>query len=337
MRPPATTAPANRTDADTPGPNAREAPSVVHRPVPVLPRRRPDRVLAGCLGLLGLGLAANAVAGPLVADAVDYGLTESLHNQAIGLEAFSLAVVAPMCLVAAVLVHRTKPAGAVLALAPALYAAYMLVQYVVGPGYERYPPVLLFHLGLFVLSGLVATRAWASIEIGNLPPASARLRRRRSTVVLGLAGFVVLRYLPALVGSLGREPLTGEFAEEPGFFWSILLMDLGIVVPVAVATAVGLWRGVPHAAKALYGLVGWFALVPPSVAAMSVAMVLNDDPNASSASVALFAAAAAAFGAYAVGLYRPLLDGARSLPPRHEDDRHVGTFSPVGGTGQGVG
>jgi hypothetical protein len=54
-------------------------------------------------------------------------------------------------------------------------------------------------------------------------------------------------------------------------------------------------------------VIGWFALVPPSVAAMSAAMSINDDPHASTANLVAFTAAAVVFGAYAITVYRPLL------------------------------
>lgn len=132
-------------------------------------------------------------------------------------------------------------------------------------------------------------------------------------MLLGLAAFVTSRYLPALAGSVGEEALTEEFAAEPAFFWTILLMDLGIVVPLAVAAAIGLRHGTGAAVKGQYAIVGWFALVPPSVAAMAVAMVVNDDPHASSASMVVFVAAAAAFGMVAVRVFRPLVVGNRLL------------------------
>lgn len=277
-------------------------------------RRRPDRVLAATTVALAIGLAANTLLGPAFADVVDYPLSDTLRNQTIGLELVSLLLVAPLCLAAATQAARGRAAGAVLALAPATYTAYMFVQYVVGPGYDRYPPVLLFHLALFVLAGVVAVRAWASLAPADLPPVGTRVRRARAKMLFVLAGFVVGRYVPAVVGSLTGQPLSGEFRQEPAFFWTILLMDLGIVVPSAVAAALALRRGSGVAVKAMYALVGWFALVPPSVTAMAVVMVVNDDPYASVASLGLFSVAAVAFTAFAVAVYRPLVTGA--LGPR---------------------
>ena len=239
-----------------------------------------DRTLERALLALAAGLVANTLLGPLAFDLVDYGLSESLRNQAIGLEAVSFLLVAPVCIAAAGFVRAARPAGAVLALAPATYTAYMAVQYVVGPGYLRYPTVLALHLGLFVVGGIVAVRAWASIEPGHLPPMTASRRRQRAAVLVGLGVFVV---------------------------------------PAAIATAIVLRRGTPTAAKAMYGLVGWFALVPPSVAAMAITMVVNDDPHASVGSTVLFGAAAVAFAVYAVRLFRPLFAPRPSNPRSHDN------------------
>ncbi|ADB63085.1 hypothetical protein Htur_4266 (plasmid) [Haloterrigena turkmenica DSM 5511] len=80
-------------------------------------------------------------------------------NQTIGLEAVSLLIVAPWSAAAAVLVIRGDRAGSVLAVPPAAYAAYMFPQYVVGPQYLEYSPVIALHLSIFVLSGGVLLRA----------------------------------------------------------------------------------------------------------------------------------------------------------------------------------
>lgn len=269
--------------------------------------RRPDRFLAWSAYALAAGLVANTLLGPAFADIVEYPLSDTLRNQAIGLELVSLLLVAPLCAAAGALAGRGQAAGAVLALAPAGYTAYMFVQYVVGPGYVRYPPYLLFHLALFVLAGAVAGRAWASLAPAELPPIGNRVRRARANVLFVLAGFVVTRYLPALAGSLADQPLTGEFREAPASFWTILLMDLGIVVPTTVAVALALRRGSAVAVKAMYAVVGWFALVPPSVAAMALVMVAADDPYASPASLVLFSVAAVAFLAFADKVFRPVL------------------------------
>jgi hypothetical protein len=267
--------------------------------------------LALALAALGLGLAANSLLGPLAFDAIRYPFSGSVRNQLLGLDAVSLLLVAPLCVLAGVLALRGNPAGPVLALGPATYTAYMFVQYVVGPQYLGAPRILALHLGLFILSVVVTAKAWSAVVPARLPAMSPSRSRRRGVIALGLAAFVVSRYVPVLLGSWSGEPIAAEFRAAPSFFWTILLMDLGIVVPAGVATAIALLRRTPGAARAMYALVGWFALVPPSVAAMSVAMALEHDPNATTGGTVVSVAAAALLAAFAVGVFRPLFAGSR--------------------------
>lgn len=260
------------------------------------------------IALLGLGVAliANSLLGPFVADAVRYPWSASMRNQAIALEAFSLFVVAPLCVLAGVLALRGHGAAPLVAFGPAAYAAYMFVQYVVGPEYTSYPAVLPLHLAVFVLGAGTAVAAWAAVD--RLPRPGRRSERRYAVLLLLLlAAFVVSRYLPALLAGSGGEPLPAEFRDDVSMFWSILLLDLGIVVPATVAAAVALFRGADWGSKALYLILGWFALVPPSVAAMGIVMVANDDPNASVGQTIVLTVVAVVFAALAVRLYRPLL------------------------------
>lgn len=260
---------------------------------------------------LGAGLIVNSLLGPLVADAIDYPWSESMRNQAIGLEAVSLFAVAPLGILAGVLAMRGHRAAPLVAFGPTAYTAYMFVQYVIGPEYPNYPGVLLLHLALFVLGLGMAVTAWAAVDRDRLPKMARRSERRYGVLLLALAAFIVSRYVPALFAGLEGEPLTAEFRADVSMYWSIFLLDLGIVVPATIAAAVALIRGAAWGRKALYAILGWFALVPPSVAAMAIAMVVNDDPNESTGQTIVLNVVAVAFAALAIALYRPLFGHRR--------------------------
>ena len=131
---------------------------------PSATRGRSVGPLALGLVAIGVGLAAVALLGPFAAGVIDYHVTETVRNQTIGLDAVSLLVVAPLSLLAALLVVRGHLAGAPLALGIGAYTTYMFVQYIVGPEYERLPGnnELLFplYLVLFALGWLVGLAAW---------------------------------------------------------------------------------------------------------------------------------------------------------------------------------
>lgn len=101
--------------------------------------------------------------------------------------------------------------------------------------------------------------------------------------------------------------------------WSIVLLDLGIVLTATAATAVALLAGRGWARRALYAILGWWAFVPASVAAMGITMIARDDPYASVGQTVVLALRAVAFVGFVVYLYRPLFQPARIEPPAPDD------------------
>lgn len=246
------------------------------------------------------------------ADLVDYPLTETLRNQTIGLDAVTLFVVAPVAVWAGFIVRRRHRLGPVLAVVVGSYAAYMYLQFVIGPNYTHYPGTLPLQMGLSTLGGAVAIQGWKLAGQCELGPLAVRARSRHSIALFALAAFIVLRYLPAVPAAVANESIPEGSLGDPAMFWSIFLMDLGIFVPVALATAVALRRGTPWALRSHYVVVGWFGLVNLAVLAMSIVLSLNDDPHAASGQIALFGVTAAVVVAYAVRLFRPLVVEGRS-------------------------
>jgi hypothetical protein len=255
---------------------------------------------------LGAGLIANSLLGPLVADAIHYPWSESMRNQAIGLEAVSLFLVAPLCIFAGVLAIRGHRAAPLLGIGPAAYTAYMFLQYVVGAR-------------IHALRGDPAA-ARIAVHPGDRGRARLGERDRPRTPAVGdswlrasVRGAPVRarRVHPVQVPAGARrghrrDRIAAEFRQDVSMYWSIFLLDLGLVVPATVAAAIGLLRGTSWARKALYAVFGWFALVPPSVAAMGIVMVIKDDPNASVGQAIVLSVAAVAFATLAIRLYLPL-------------------------------
>jgi hypothetical protein len=269
--------------------------------------------LACCLFGIAAGLAAIAALGPLLTGVIDYHVTETLRNQVIGLDAVSLLLVAPLSLLSAGLVLRRHRAGAALALGIGAYTAYMLIQYVLGPEYERLPGnnELLFPLCLvlFTLGWIVAVLAWNVLAIEGGPP--ARKDRLVGPIILLplLAVLAFGRYAFALVDWMSATPEDEGYLAGPTFAWTIGLLDLGIFLPATAATCIGLVRGADWAARALYLVVGWFGLVGPAVAAMAITMYVNDDPVASGGNALLMSLLGLAFLVLAIYVYWPLLRG----------------------------
>ena len=266
-------------------------------------------------------LVLNSVLGPLVLDVVSYPITETVENQLIGLELVTVLLVAPWATVAGVAALRGRPAAPIFGFAPSAYAAYMFVQYVLGPEYARYSLTSLAHLGIFVLSAGLMLWSWSLSGRASLPPLRAGQAQRSALLLFALAAFVLLRYSGAVAGSFTGAEIETEFAQERTFFWSILLLDLGVVVPCTVAAGLALMRGRVVGQRALYSAVGWFALVPPSVAAMAAVMWAKNDPNASMPTVLLLSIASMAFGAFAWRTLRPLRTSPGGADHYERNDR----------------
>jgi len=277
--------------------------------------------LAVGVAAIGVGLAIVSLLGPIAGGLIDYHVTETLRNQTIGLDAVSLLVVAPLSGFAALLVLRRHVAGPALALGIGAYTSYMLIQYIVGPEYERLPGnnelIFPLYLVLFALGWIVALAAWNQIGTARVPR-SRRRDRLVGKLVLPLLGFLAFsRYLAALPDWMSASPADSSYLAGPTFSWAIAMLDLGIFLPATIGACAGLVRGSPWAYKALYTVVGWFALVGLAVAAMAITMYANDDPNASGASAAFMTTLGVALAVLALFVVKPLFRAhPRSKAPK---------------------
>jgi hypothetical protein len=260
--------------------------------------------VAGCVASLSL-------LGPLVTGVIDYRITDLVLSQLIGLDAVSLALVAPLAALAGVLTLRGHALGPVLALGPAAYVAYMVPQYVLGPDYlnlagnnERFFGLL---LALFVLGVCGAITAWAAIDLSRLPVSNAR-ERLVGRVLLPIAAVMVFgRYALALADWMSATPTAKDYLAGPTFGWTIALLDLGLALPASVAVCIGVRRDARWAQKGLYAIVAWYALVGTAVAAMAISMYVRDDSTMFAAQMAIMSVLGAALVALFLLLHAPLL------------------------------
>lgn len=277
-------------------------------PRTIAPER--SRWLAIATLLLGLGAAAVSLLGPLVAGTIEYHVSDDAANQVAGGDFAGLVLVAPVSVLAAFLLWRGHRAGPVLALGPALYGLYMYSQLAVSGDIARYSGnserFFLLYLGLFVIAGAIAVRAWSLIE-HDLPAPPRRLDRGFAWFLAVVATFLTIGlHLPGMLDAWSDTPTSSEYLADPVVFWLVKFMDLGVVVPVLCVTAFGLLGGRAWAAKARFVAAGWPALLGSSVAGMAIVMQVNGDPAATTANTIVFGAFAFIALGFAWGIYRPL-------------------------------
>lgn len=293
------------------------------------PRPKPPWEGFGLI-VLGLGAALVAVLGPLVTGIIRYHASPGAIDQVAGGDAAALVMVAPVAIVAGILVLRHRPSGYVLALGPAAYGVYTYAQLALGADVIRYEgnseQFFGVFLGLFVLAGFLGISAWSRLKVVPLPGPSARTMRIVAWVLIVAAAFLTLGlHLPGLLDVWSGSPQPEEYLADPTVFWLVKLMDLGIVVPGMVAVALGVLRRSAWARTALYAAVGWMALLGAAVAGMAIVMQVESDPGASLSNTIAFSAFALFGLVMAVVLYRPVF----RRPPRHALDRSTEQPDPA--------
>jgi hypothetical protein len=126
-----------------------------------------------------------------------------------------------------------------------------------------------------------------------------------------------------------------EYSSSPTAFWVVKYMDLGLLVPVAVVTAVGLLRRREWALAPMYAVLGSYTLIGTSVLAMAVVMLVRDDPDASVGLAAGFGVFTGLLWLLSAALYRPLFrppfgqDRARGLSTPPASRSLVDAAAPV--------
>lgn len=236
--------------------------------------------------LLAICLAANVLLGPLGVGVIQWHVSAIGINQTFGADAVSLVLVAPAALIAAMLWRARHRLAAPLALGLGLVTLYYAVAEILGGDYVRYPGnserFFLLFLTLIILSWIIAARAWSSLD-REPPRPSLWLSRLFAFLLMLVAVLLGIAWTAQLVPIALTGVLRPEYLDSPSAFWTIRIVDLGFIVPVAIWTGYGLWQGAAVAIKATYALASFLTMQGASVFAMGLVMLWRQDPTASPA------------------------------------------------------
>jgi hypothetical protein len=237
--------------------------------------------------LAALSVVAVAM-GPLGAGWIVWRVSANALNQTYGADAAQLLMVAPVALVAAWLWRQRHRAAAPLALGAGLATLYYAIASVLGPDYLRYEGnnerYFLLFLALVIAGWTVAAAAWGALDA--VPPAPSRaLGRGFAAVLVAGGGAISAAWLAQLLdlarmGALSNPADALAYAEAPGAFWTVRVVDLGFIAPACLAAGVGLWRNRPAAIKGAYALAAFITLQSAAVLAMGAVMLWRHDPTA---------------------------------------------------------
>ena len=120
-------------------------------------------------------------------------------------------------------------------------------------------------LVVFLAAEAVVVLAWRLAP--PMPQPTLRLERTAVVVPLLVAAFLIFgQHLRPLLTAWRDPAALTEYASSPTPFWMVKLMDLGIIVPAAVATAIGLLKGAAWARRSMYVLLTGYTCLAIAVA-----------------------------------------------------------------------
>jgi hypothetical protein len=218
-----------------------------------------DRLMAGyCLAVAALaataanigiterGSGATADAVSILGEHYSYVTDGVYANNAvrvvaegIGWDAVTLFFAVPAMLVAAFFIGRGSLRGRLAALGLFGYFAYQYLMYAmfwaIGPLFPLF--VLIYPLSLLGIAWIVAT-----LDVGALASRVGPGFPRRTVAIFAVAMSLMLvaMWVPRIVAGIAGDPETAGLLGTPTL--TVQAMDLGLIVPLALATAALVWR-----------------------------------------------------------------------------------------------
>jgi hypothetical protein len=199
--------------------------------------------------------------------------------EGIGWDVFTLLVIVPALVAAAVFVARGTLRARLTTLGLLTYLVYMYLEYAVT---WAFGPAFLLHVAIYALSFVTACAVAGRVASAGLDGRLAEIPRRSWVALnVGMASLLTMLWLGRIGGALGGDLASAGLTSETTL--TVQALDLGLVVPVSLMSAWLVWRR---------------ASIGPVVAAVwSITFILM-----ATAIVAMLASAA-------------ILEGALELPP----------------------
>lgn len=283
-----------------------------------------QRISSALSFAVALGIIVAGILGPLILGVIKFRLPELLVNQYIGGEVVTLILAAPALIAAGVLWRRDDPLAPVLSIGPAAYTVYTFITAIAGQEYALYDgnaeKAFPLYAALILGGTLIVAIAGSELMRTDAPMPPQGLRKITAGVLLAIAIFFAFAW-SAQIAQVYRGDPPSEYAEGPALFWLIKLMDLGFLLPAFLAAGIGLLKVHPVAIRLSYGMVCYAVCMSGAILGMAVAMVMKDDPAASTGMIAFLMPVTALLAFLAWRLLALYRQRARRNPVHHENVR----------------
>lgn len=241
-------------------------------------------------------------------------------SEGVGWDLVTLLLVVPAALVALPYMARGSLRATFVELGLLVYFLYQYAEYAtfwaIGPLYPLH--VLTFALALSAIALLVSR-----LELATLPARFADGFPRRG--VIGLAVFMVLLLCGLWLPLIARVVGAGEVQDQldGGVTLVVQAYDLGFLVPLAVFTAITVWRRLPVGYALASVVVVKAVAMPVAIFAMLVVEAINTG-DLQAAPMLIFALTAAASALIGGRVYRSIDREPAGLPAPTPRPRPLG-------------
>lgn len=230
---------------------------------------------AADIGITERGSGATADATSILGEHYSYVTDGVYANNAVrvvaegvGWDAVTLFVVVPAMLVAAWFIGRGSVRARLAAIGLFGYIAYQYLMYAmfwaIGPLFPLF--VLLYPLALLGIAWTVATLDLDELARGVGPGFP---RRSLAVFAVVMSALLLAMWVPRIVAGIAGDPAAAGLLGTPTL--TVQALDLGLVVPLALATAALVWRR--HRVGYLLGAL--FLVKAVTMAAAIVAMLVS--------------------------------------------------------------
>jgi len=243
---------------------------------------------------------AIALLGPLLLESIQYRTSQSGIWQIQGGDLVNLLLISPILLIGAVL-HLLRKDGSkyFLVLTPVVL---MYTGLSIGIGQEWSNPEYSGNVEdyswlylIIIIGGLILLVASLSMFTEKDAP---EFKKRGLRIYVAVMVLFLLMFAAMWISELAEVMRTGDTASgsyesTPTIWWTVRYLDLGVTIPVGFL-ALFLLATKPRRAYSLALLFfGFFVTLGTAVLSMGVMMTINDDPEAQTGALPIFAVLAA--------------------------------------------
>lgn len=244
-----------------------------------------ERLFAACLAFgVGIALVYLALLGPLWLNQIQYKTAAIINNQLLGQDAVNLVLLAPISILAGVLLLlKQKLAKYLLMLLP-LYLIYFALSYTIGwewssPQYSGNNHLYTFWFLFVLIASLIILLYALAIFPKNV---ESSFGKKGLAVYSALFVLFLLLFASMWVKEVAEVIQTGTtrgYDLAPTAFWLVRVFDLGFTIPLGLISVYLLWTRPETTYPVQFMFYGFFLTMIIAVNAMGWIMFFKQDPT----------------------------------------------------------